>query len=112
RQLRAAFGGGLRPALTGDAPCAWVSGRRGRRNGAFSRTKKHPFLVRGGSPILSPGRSPGKGANRIDGTKVRTGSGHSVVSSRLRARRNAWNPIRATHRGQRPVSRRSNRPNT
>ena len=29
------------------------------------------------------------------------GSGHSDPSSRLRARRNAGNPIRATHRGQR-----------
>ena len=41
RPLRAASGGGLRPALTAAARGASAVARSGRRNGPLGRTKKH-----------------------------------------------------------------------
>ena len=76
---------------------------RDEETAGFSRTKKpssHSFW-----PDVSSGQSTSKEHKAATAQGSGPGSGHSALSSRITARRNAWNPTRATHRGQRSTDR-------
>ena len=113
-------------AATGHRLAAWHPGPptgQSRGGGTGRQDRPHrlghaalgPFLSRRRRRRLSrdagepnPARSPQAATAQWSGP----GSAHSDLSSRQAARRNAWKPIRVTHRGQRSTSDRIDRPDT
>ena len=71
RPLRAAFGGGLRPALTGAARAALAVGRSGRRDGPFRSNK--------GMPLVLVARRSGLGEELV-GIKILVTTPHGMQS--------------------------------
>ena len=105
------------PAARLDRACARRSAmlRSGRRNRRFQSNQEMALVLcptfRPASPLLATPPDTRKEHQAATAKWSGPGSGHSALSSRLQARRNAWNPIRVTHRGQRSADR-TNRPDT